>query len=83
MAGILEPDDLVWVHDYHLIPFAAELRRLGASNRIGYFHHIPWPPIDVFGALPGCADLLQALSAYDLVGVQTERDAGNLIRVVG
>ncbi|NJL07620.1 MAG: trehalose-6-phosphate synthase [Methylacidiphilales bacterium] len=80
LAAILEPDDLVWVHDYHLIPLAAELRRLGATNRIGYFHHIPWPPIDVFGALPGYNDLLQALSAYDLVGVQTERDAGNLIR---
>ena len=55
LAAILEPDDLVWVHDYHLIPFAAELRRLGITNRIGYFHHIPWPPIDVFAALPGSA----------------------------
>jgi trehalose 6-phosphate synthase len=80
LAAILQPEDLVWVHDYHLIPLAAELRRLGVTNRIGYFHHIPWPPIDVFGALPGCDDLLQALGSYDLVGVQTERDAGNLAR---
>jgi trehalose 6-phosphate synthase len=80
LAAILQPEDLVWVHDYHLIPLAAELRRLGVANRIGYFHHIPWPPIDVFGALPGCVDLLQALATYDLVGVQTARDAGNLIR---
>ncbi|KAA5603080.1 alpha,alpha-trehalose-phosphate synthase (UDP-forming) [Blastochloris sulfoviridis] len=80
LAAIIQPDDLVWVHDYHLIPFAAELRRLGITNRIGYFHHIPWPPIDVFGALPGSDDLLAALKAYDLVGVQTERDAGNLAR---
>ncbi|ALK10635.1 Alpha,alpha-trehalose-phosphate synthase [UDP-forming] [Blastochloris viridis] len=82
LAAILQPSDLVWVHDYHLIPFAAELRRLGVTNRIGYFHHIPWPPIDVFGALPGCQDLLLALTAYDLVGVQTARDAGNLVRAI-
>ncbi len=41
---MLEPDDLVWVHDYHLIPLAKPLRERGHKNRIGFFLHIPCPP---------------------------------------
>lgn len=43
IARIIRPDDMVWVHDYHLIPLAADLRRLGVTNRIGFFLHIPCP----------------------------------------
>jgi trehalose 6-phosphate synthase len=80
LARLLQPDDLVWVHDYHLIPLAAELRALGATNPIGYFHHIPWPAPEVFGTLPGSRELLRAVADYDLVGVQIEQDADNLRR---
>ena len=80
LARLLRPDDLVWVHDYHLIPLATELRALGAANPIGYFHHIPWPAPEVFGTLPGSRELLRAVADYDLVGVQTEQDADNLRR---
>src|SRR5262245_4968426 len=80
LAKLVCPSDLVWVHDYHLIPLAAELRALGLTNRIGYFHHIPWPAPEVLGTLPGSADLLRAIMDFDLVGVQTERDADNLRR---
>ncbi len=37
LARELRPDDLVWIHDYHLIPLGAELRRLGVQNRLGFF----------------------------------------------
>jgi trehalose 6-phosphate synthase len=77
LATLLKPDDLVWVHDYHLIPLAAELRRLGLRNRIGFFLHIPFPPPDVFFALPVHATILEGLAAYDLVGFQTAYDAAN------
>lgn len=80
LAPLIRPDDLVWVHDYHLIPLAAELRLLGFANRIGYFHHIPWPAPEVLGTLPGSRELLGAVADYDLVGVQTQRDADNLRR---
>jgi trehalose 6-phosphate synthase len=70
----------VWVHDYHLIPLAAELRAVGITNLIGYFHHIPWPAPEVLGTLPGSRELLRAIMDYDLVGVHTERDADNLRR---
>lgn len=41
LANLVEPDDIIWVHDYHLLPLASELRGLGIANPIGYFHHIP------------------------------------------
>src|SRR5215216_5842939 len=80
LAPLTRPEDLVWVHDYHLIPLAEALRALGLSNRIGYFHHIPWPAPEVLATLPGTKELLSSIASYDLVGVQTERDADNLKR---
>lgn len=80
LTQMVRPDDIVWVHDYHLIPLAAEMRALGLTNRIGYFHHIPWPAPEVLGTLPGSRELLRAITDYDLVGVQTDRDADNLRR---
>jgi trehalose 6-phosphate synthase len=82
LAKFVCSSDLVWVHDYHLIPLAAELRSLGISNLIGYFHHIPWPAPEVLGTLPGSADLLRAIMAFNVIGVQTERDAENLKRAL-
>jgi trehalose 6-phosphate synthase len=70
----LKPDHLIWVHDYHLIPLASELRALGARNRIGFFLHIPFPTTDTLHAIPNHAELMQDLSRYDLVGLQAHRD---------
>jgi trehalose 6-phosphate synthase len=80
LSRMIQPEDLIWVHDYHLIPLAGELRILGITNPVGYFHHIPWPAPEVLGTLPGSRELLRAAAEYDLVGVQTERDADNLRR---
>jgi len=71
LTKLLKPDDLVWVHDYHLIPMADALRRLGVKNRIGFFLHIPFVPSSLFAALPRGADLLYDFCAYDVVGFQT------------
>jgi len=78
LAPLLGADDMVWIHDYQLIPLAEELRARGCRQRIGFFLHIPFPPWAVFGALPGAAGLLRALLAHDLIGVQTARDAEGL-----
>ncbi len=74
LAPLIRPDDVIWVHDYHFMPLAAELRRLGVSNRIGFFLHIPFPPAGVFSALPAHRRLVQDLCAYDLIGFQTATD---------
>ena len=72
LKPLIEPDDLLWVHDYHLIPLAAELRKLGIMNRIGFFLHTPFPPTDIMVALPHHDMIVRSLCAYDLVGLQTE-----------
>ncbi|WP_374573830.1 trehalose-6-phosphate synthase [Phenylobacterium sp.] len=72
LRPLIEPDDLVWVHDYHLIPLARELRRLGVKNPLGFFLHIPWPAYQLMVTLPRHRELVQALFDYDLVGFQTE-----------
>ncbi len=71
LAPLIQPDDIIWVHDYHLIPLARELRILGVKNRIGFFLHIPWPAHQVFTTLPGHSQLVKAMFDYDLVGFQT------------
>ena len=77
---MLEPDDLVWVHDYHLMPLAKALRERGLGNRIGFFLHIPCPPPEILTALPHHERLIPSLCEYDLVGFQTGDDAFNFSR---
>jgi trehalose 6-phosphate synthase len=74
LAPLLKPSDFIWVHDYHLIPMARELRRTGAAHRIGFFLHTPFPSLGVLETFPQYTDLLESLCAYDLVGFQTVED---------
>jgi trehalose 6-phosphate synthase len=80
LVPLLRADDVLWIHDYHLIPLAAALRRRGAENAIGFFLHIPVPPWQTFLAIPEHRELARAFSAYDLVGLQTKADVANLIK---
>lgn len=82
LAGLVEPDDLIWVQDYHYLTFAQQLRMAEVPNRIGFFLHIPFPPPDVFNVLPGAPDMLRALLAYDVLGFQTQGDAENMIALM-
>ena len=74
LLPLLKEDDILWIHDYHLLPFASELRKRGIHNRIGFFLHIPFPTPEIFNALPVHAELLEQLADYDLLGFQTEND---------
>ena len=77
---VLRPDDLIWVHDYHLMPLAKALRERGHKNRIGFFLHVPCPPPEILTALPHHERLIPSLCEYDLVGFQTGDDAFNFSR---
>jgi trehalose 6-phosphate synthase len=77
---LLRSDDVVWVHDYHLLPLAKALRDLGHRNKIGFFHHIPFPPPEILTALPNHEQLVPAMCHYDLAGFQTDIDAANFAR---
>lgn len=74
LLPLLEARDLIWVHDYHLIPLGRQLRELGVQRPLGFFLHIPFPNIEMLRVLPGYAELLRDLTAYDVVGFQTQND---------
>jgi trehalose 6-phosphate synthase len=78
LLPLLAPDDLIWVHDYHLFPLGQALREAGVDRPIGFFLHVPFPGFDVLKALPRYRELLKALSAYDVVGLQTQPDVDGL-----
>ena len=82
LLPLLRPDDVVWVHDYHLIPFAQALRAAGFAGRIGFFLHIPFVPASVLEALPAARELLTALCAYDVVGFQTRTHLSDFLDCV-
>jgi trehalose 6-phosphate synthase len=72
LIKLVKPDDVIWVHDYHLIPLGAALRRRGLRNRIGFFLHVPFVPASAFAVLPQGEELLADFCAYDVIGFQTE-----------
>jgi trehalose 6-phosphate synthase len=80
LEKIIAKDDLIWVHDYHLIPIANALRQRGHDNRMGFFLHVPFPPPEIVTALPKHEQLMPLLLQYDVVGFQTEGDAQNFVR---
>ena len=80
LEAVLRSDDVLWVHDYHLLPLARALHERGHKNTIGFFLHVPCPPPEILTALPNHEQLIPALGHYDLVGFQTEIDAANFSR---
>ncbi len=75
-------NDYIWVHDYHFMLVAKELRSMEVKRRLGFFLHTPFPSLDIFGKLPWRSQILQALLEYDLVGFQTAGDRNNFIHCV-
>jgi trehalose 6-phosphate synthase len=84
-AAVLEeasPDDLVWVHDYHLALMGSQLREKGGDLNVVYFQHIPFPSWDIFEKLPWGAQIIESMLAFKIIGFQTERDLRNFTNCV-
>src|SRR5271157_5631684 len=77
LSALVNEDDLIWVHDYHLMLLARELRSRGHRNKIGFFLHTPCAPPDILQTLPRHREILGGLTYCDLVGFQTENDRDN------
>src|ERR1700720_4185115 len=82
IARCSQPDDFIWVHDYHLMYVAQALRERGLRAALTFFLHIPFPPYDIFAKLPQPQRLLRALLQFDLLGFQTRRDLRNFLGCV-
>ena len=78
----LRGDDFVWVHDYHLMHVAKELREVGVRQKIGFFLHIPFPPPEIFLKLPWRFDVLEALLDFDVLGFQTQNYRRNFTQCI-
>jgi trehalose 6-phosphate synthase len=74
LVPLLQPDDLIWVHDYHHVPLARQLREQGVRSPIGLFLHIPFPYIETLRVLPTYAELVRDMMAFDVIGFQTHAD---------
>ena len=72
LAPRIQPDDVIWIHDYHMIPMARDLRRLGVRNRIGFFLHTPWPTRQLLVTLPHHRRLVESMFDFDLIGFHTQ-----------
>ena len=75
-------DDLIWVQDYHLMLMGEMLSRRFDRRRLLYFHHIPFPPPDVFEKLPWRKQILEGLFGFGLVAFQSQRDRYNFLSCV-
>src|SRR5438128_9528817 len=82
IARHCQPNDFIWVHDYHLMNVAQALRQRSVRAALTFFLHIPFPPYDIFAKLPQQERLLRALLQFDLLGFQTRRDLHNFLQCV-
>jgi alpha,alpha-trehalose-phosphate synthase [UDP-forming] len=79
IEAISSADDLVWVHDYHLMLVADFIKSEGLMRALAYFHHIPFPPPDIFEILPWRVPILKGLLRFNNIGFQTARDQRNFV----
>ncbi|HEU5337588.1 MAG TPA: trehalose-6-phosphate synthase [Terriglobales bacterium] len=82
VATVSHPNDVVWVHDYHLMMLAEALVRRELRLRLAYFHHIPFPSPDIFEKLPWRKEILRGLLQFHTLGFQTKRDRNNFLDCV-
>ena len=77
LSALLNEDDVIWVHDYHLMLLGGNCARAAIATRIGFFLHTPCAPPDILQTLPQHKEILGGLTYYNLVGFQTENDRDN------
>ena len=80
IAEVAAPGATVWVHDYQLQLVPAMLREIRPDLRIGWFNHIPFPPVELFAQLPWRRALVEGLLGADFLGFQRSADAENFLR---
>ncbi|MDI6654679.1 MAG: bifunctional alpha,alpha-trehalose-phosphate synthase (UDP-forming)/trehalose-phosphatase, partial [Candidatus Hydrothermarchaeota archaeon] len=79
---VARPSDIVWIHDYHLMLLPKYLRERLPNATIGFFFHIPFPPLEIFSLLPWSKEILEALLNSDLIGFHTYGYARNFLNSV-
>ena len=70
-VGVLENDDIIWVHDYQLLLVPQMIKEKYPGVTVGFFLHIPFPSFEVFRILPWRTELLKGMLGADLIGFHT------------
>ncbi len=89
LAEVLQPDDVLWIHDYHLLLLPRLIRERFPHVPIGFFLHIPFPSYEVFRLLPRPwrTEIIEGLLGASLIGFHTHdytRDfLTSVLRTVG
>ena len=81
-APVTASGGTVWVHDYQLQLVPQMIRDARTDIRIGFFNHIPFPPVELFSQLPKRNQILRGLLGADVIGFQRESDAQNFVAAV-
>lgn len=81
-APVAAPGGTIWVHDYQLQLVPRMIRDKRNDVRIGFFNHIPFPPVELFSQLPKRNSILRGLLGADLIGFQRESDTLNFVASV-
>ncbi|EAZ94166.1 glucosylglycerol-phosphate synthase [Crocosphaera chwakensis] len=74
-------DALIWVHDYNLWLAPQFIREKKPDARIAFFHHTPFPSVDVFNILPWREAIVDSLLCCDVVGFHIPRYSENFVNV--
>ena len=76
---VLDEDDVIWVHDYHLMITPEIIRQNVKQAKIIFFLHIPFPNYEILNALPWSKEIIKGLLGCDIIGFQTRKDAINFL----
>jgi trehalose 6-phosphate synthase/phosphatase len=79
VSGIARPNDIIWIHDYHLMLLPKLLRERLPKATVGFFLHIPFPSFEIFRLLPWRRQILEGLLGADLVGFHTYDYTGHFL----
>ncbi len=79
-AAALQPDDIAWVQDYQLQLVPGMLRSIRDDVTIGFYLHIPFPPIELFSRLPWRREIIRGLLGADVLAFQTRASVQNFAR---
>ena len=82
VAAVMQPGDVVWVHDYQLLLLPTLLRAEQPDITLGFFQHIPFPSYELFRLLPWRSELLNGMLGADLLGFHTYDDAHHFLESV-
>jgi len=79
---IVKPDDIIWIHDFHLMLLPGILREKLPDASIGFFLHIPFPSSEIFRTLPWRKEILSGILGSDLIGFHTYDYAQHFLNAV-